>query len=83
MLYVGPRAKRIDELDQMKVAELKAACKEIGLKASGKKAELKERLVEHILKHYPEDPEDGEKSSDGKCLSQRAYDFKNIYFLLK
>ena len=38
-----------DELNQMKVAQLKTLCKERGLKVSGKKAELQERLREHFL----------------------------------
>ncbi len=51
-----------DEFDSMKVAQLKVLCKENGLKVSGKKAELQERLRGHYLattdnsvKMYPED----------------------------
>ena len=38
-----------DEFDQMKATDLKALCKEYGLKVSGKKAELQERLRGHFL----------------------------------
>ena len=38
-----------DDLDQMNVAQLKALCKDQGLKVSGKKAILQERLREHFL----------------------------------
>ncbi|KAL7537981.1 hypothetical protein ACHAXR_008194 [Thalassiosira sp. AJA248-18] len=37
-----------DEFDQMKAAELKLLCKEYGLKVSGKKAELQQRLRGHF-----------------------------------
>lgn len=40
---------QIDYLDQMKVAQLKALCKECGLKVSGKKSALQDRLREHFL----------------------------------
>lgn len=38
-----------DEFDHMKAAQLKSLCKEYGLKVSGKKAELQERLRGHFL----------------------------------
>ncbi len=38
-----------DEFDNMKAAQLKILCKENGLKVSGKKAELQERLRGHYL----------------------------------
>jgi hypothetical protein len=38
-----------DEFDDMKAAQLKILCKENGLKVSGKKAELQERLRGHYL----------------------------------
>ena len=38
-----------DEFDSMKVAQLKVLCKENGLKVSGKKADLQERLRGHYL----------------------------------
>eukprot|EP00980_Cylindrotheca_fusiformis_P015853 scaffold4637_cov128-Cylindrotheca_fusiformis.AAC.24 len=40
---------QIDELDKMTAAQLKALCKEHGLKVSGKKAGLQDRLREHFL----------------------------------
>jgi len=49
-----------DELDQMKAVQLKELCKANGLKVSGKKADLQERLREYFLSTPPEDPaEDG------------------------
>ncbi len=41
--------RQIDEFDSMKATQLKALCKEYGLKVSGKKAELQERLRGHFL----------------------------------
>eukprot|EP00956_Cyclotella_meneghiniana_P023398 scaffold45568_cov59-Cyclotella_meneghiniana.AAC.2 len=38
-----------DEFDQMNAADLKMLCKDYGLKVSGKKAELQQRLRGHIL----------------------------------
>jgi len=38
-----------DELDHMTAVQLKAICKEQGLKLSGKKEDLKERIREHFL----------------------------------
>ncbi len=55
-----------DEFDQMKAVQLKALCKEYGLKVSGKKAELIERLRGHFL-----------SASDGDvapCASLDEYD---------
>jgi hypothetical protein len=39
-----------DQLAQMTAVQLKALCKEYGLKVSGKKADLQDRLREHLLK---------------------------------
>jgi len=41
--------KQPDEFDIMKAIQLKALCKEYGLKVSGKKTELQERLRGHFL----------------------------------
>ena len=38
-----------DELDRMTLVQLKAVCKERGLKVSGKKADLKERIMEDLF----------------------------------
>ncbi len=38
-----------DDFDKMKAAQLKAICKEFGLKQTGKKEELQRRLREHLL----------------------------------
>jgi len=47
-----------DEFDQMKAAELKVLCKEYGLKMSGKKAELQQRLRGHFqMMNNPETSE--------------------------
>jgi DNA polymerase-1 len=45
----GEQVQQTDEFDSMKAAQLKALCKEYGLKVSGKKAELQERLRGHFL----------------------------------
>lgn len=49
-----------DQLDQMKAAQLKALCKEYGLKVSGKKADLQDRLREYLLSNskQAEEPND-------------------------
>jgi hypothetical protein len=39
----------MEDVDKMKSAELKIRCKEFGLKTSGKKAELQERLKNHYM----------------------------------
>eukprot|EP00977_Amphora_coffeiformis_P011483 scaffold2767_cov177-Amphora_coffeaeformis.AAC.57 len=44
-----------DMLDKMKAVQLKTLCKERGLKVSGKKAELIERLREHFLQSNVEE----------------------------
>lgn len=38
-----------DHLEDMKAAQLKALCKEYGLKLSGKKTELQDRIRQHLL----------------------------------
>ena len=38
-----------DHLEQLKAVQLKALCKECGLKVAGKKADLQERLRDHLL----------------------------------
>lgn len=43
------QAEELDALDKMKAVQLKTLCKERGLKVSGKKAELQERLRAHFL----------------------------------
>lgn len=48
-IITAKKSDGTDELEQMKVAQLKTLCKERGLKVSGKKAELQERLREHFL----------------------------------
>lgn len=44
-----------DEFDNMKAVQLKGLCKERGLKVSGKKADLQERLRGHFLASVDED----------------------------
>jgi hypothetical protein len=44
-----------DDLDHMKAVQLKALCKEHGLKISGKKAELQDRLREHFVRQASDD----------------------------
>lgn len=47
--FADSNTEGIDELDKMKVTQLKTLCKERGLKVSGKKSVLQERLREHFL----------------------------------
>ena len=51
MIFVLPAEPedQTDELDHMTAVQLKAICKEQGLKLSGKKEDLKERIREHFL----------------------------------
>lgn len=55
-------------MEQLTAVQLKALCKENGLKVSGKKALLVERLREHLLKPPPVEVEDDEfdQMSDGE-----------------
>ena len=46
---IDPKQTQLDEFDEMKAAELKALCKQYGLKVSGKKSELQERLRGHFM----------------------------------
>ena len=47
----------LDYLDKMKAVQLKALCKERGLKISGKKVELQQRLREHYMQSPKENDE--------------------------
>lgn len=53
-----------NKLDKMKVAELKAICKEHGLKVSGKKAQLVERIRDHLPDQFSDASESKEKATD-------------------
>ena len=63
----GPRS---DHLDEMTAVQLKALCKEQGLKVSGKKAELKDRLREHFLANSVLQPNDELDAMSDKELVQ-------------
>ena len=52
-----------DHLDQMTAVQLKELCKEQGLKRSGKKADLKDRLREHFLSSAHPEAEENEFES--------------------
>lgn len=68
-----------DQLDQMTAVQLKALCKEQGLKVSGKKAELQDRLREHFLSSSQVEPENDEfdsMSDDELRLSLAARDLE-------
>lgn len=54
----------IPDIDSMKVAQLKTLCKEHGLKVSGKKAVLQERLREVVAAASPEAPQSDAKPVD-------------------
>lgn len=47
-----------DDLEHMKAVQLKALCKQHGLKVSGKKAELQDRLRQHFMHQASEEPVD-------------------------
>mmetsp|Transcript_15877 Transcript_15877/g.43921 ORF Transcript_15877/g.43921 Transcript_15877/m.43921 type:complete len:1174 (+) Transcript_15877:74-3595(+) len=53
-------AVETDHLDQMTAVQLKALCRECGLKVSGKKADLQQRLREHLLLNPINEVEDDE-----------------------
>lgn len=63
----GPRS---DHLDEMTAVQLKALCKEQGLKVSGKKDELKDRLREHFLANAAPQPTDELDAMSDKELVQ-------------
>eukprot|EP00526_Cylindrotheca_closterium_P001952 CAMPEP_0113609810 /NCGR_PEP_ID=MMETSP0017_2-20120614/4691_1 /TAXON_ID=2856 /ORGANISM="Cylindrotheca closterium" /LENGTH=1049 /DNA_ID=CAMNT_0000518655 /DNA_START=101 /DNA_END=3250 /DNA_ORIENTATION=+ /assembly_acc=CAM_ASM_000147 len=68
-----------DELDQMTATQLKALCKEQGLKLSGKKTELQDRLREHFLSGKVDESkmdEFDEMSDDELRLSLAARDLE-------
>ncbi|GKY94266.1 hypothetical protein MPSEU_000392400 [Mayamaea pseudoterrestris] len=48
-----------DHLEDMKAVQLKALCKEYGLKVSGKKADLQDRIRQHLLSLTEPQPADG------------------------
>jgi len=61
-----------DEFDQMKATELKVLCKEYGLKMSGKKAELQQRLRGHFqMMNNPE-------TSDSMLANVDDYDSMTV-----
>jgi SAP domain/LETM1-like protein len=47
-----------DDLDHTKAVQLKALCKEHGLKVSGKKAELQDRRRQHLVCKASDEPVD-------------------------
>jgi len=56
-----------DHLEQLKAVQLKALCKECGLKVAGKKADLQQRLRDHLLSspvHEVENDEFDQMSDD-------------------
>lgn len=56
-------------LNKMKVAQLKTLCKERGLKVSGKKAELIERLREHFLQAHSDEASAKSKTDEFEAMS--------------
>ncbi|KAK1741202.1 DNA polymerase nu [Skeletonema marinoi] len=59
----------MDEFDQMKAGELKVLCKEYGLKVSGKKAELQQRLRGHFQLMASSDSTSDSVIDDYKSMS--------------
>jgi len=45
----GTAERQLDKFDSMKATQLKALCKEYGLKVAGNKADLQEHLRGHLL----------------------------------
>eukprot|EP00934_Nitzschia_sp_Nitz4_P000646 Nitzschia sp. Nitz4//scaffold76_size158648//152025//155439//NITZ4_002573-RA/size158648-snap-gene-0.316-mRNA-1//-1//CDS//3329557926//646//frame0 len=54
----APAEPEPDHLDKMTAVQLKALCREQGLKVTGKKAVLQERLREHFMANAPAQPQD-------------------------
>jgi len=67
-LFSDANQEQIDYLENMKAVQLKALCKECGLKVSGKKAELQERLREYFLAP-PEESKAGDNEDDIESMS--------------
>ena len=57
----GTAEREPDEFDSMKAVQLKALCKEYGLKVAGNKADLQERLRGHFLSVGGQDQNDSEQ----------------------
>ena len=66
-----------DEFDQMKAGQLKDLCKEFGLKQSGKKSELQERLRGHFLSAGMQENGNGEDFG-GVPSSEEDFDSMDI-----
>ena len=58
-----------DDFDHMKAAQLKALCKEYGLKVSGKKAELQARLRGHFVALIQQDEQQDEQQDGATTTS--------------
>lgn len=67
-----------DEFDQMKAGQLKDLCKEFGLKQSGKKSELQERLRGHFLSAGMQENVNGEDFGGGVPSSEEDFDSMDI-----
>jgi len=65
----------INDIDNKRVGSLKKACKKLGMPMTGKKADLKERVREHILNcsvalHNPIDEEKDESFTFGSTMKK-------------
>jgi len=58
LTLLSAQGPQTDHLEKMTAVQLKALCKEQGLKVSGKKADLQDRLREHFLTFISKEPED-------------------------
>ena len=67
-----------DEFDQMKAGQLKSLCKEYGLKQSGKKSELQERLRGHFLATGMQKNGENDTFTSGVLSSSDDFDSMDI-----
>lgn len=67
-----------DEFDMMKATELKVLCKEYGLKVSGKKAELQQRLRGHFQMLNNPEMASPDNKNNNSVLSAQIDDYESM-----
>jgi DNA polymerase I-like protein with 3'-5' exonuclease and polymerase domains len=65
-----------DDFDLMTAVQLKALCKELGLKLSGKKLEVQERLRGHFLAQTQEDPQEDSAGTNNDFAAMSEEDLR-------